>query len=238
MSKFLKKIKDSLINIFHRNNKILEENNTKSTFEEFLLKQYGNCKERKKFNIKILFITDTHNCLAYDTETLQQIKNATDYDYCILLGDHSAMDLDVITKIIPKDKLCGVLGNHDSWEKYKEYSIKNIDGQVVEIKGVRIAGSSGSFKYKNSEEYALYTHEESVEIANKMGNADILVTHDKPFIKKEFGDAHDGLKGITQYIYEKHIPLHIHGHLHEESEAILKSGTRSIGIYKAKLIEF
>ena len=231
MMSVVSKIKDSIIKLFSKPKRI-EEN-----FENQLLKHYGECSNNNKFNIKILFITDTHNCLTYDKESLEYLKNITNYDYCILLGDHSADDLYEITNIIPKEKLCGVLGNHDSWEKYKEYDIKNIDGKVIDIKGIRIAGISGSFKYKNSDQYALYTHEESIEIANNMEVADILVSHDKPFTEKQYGDAHDGLKGITQYIYKNHIPLHIHGHLHEESEEILKNGTKSIGVYKVKLIE-
>ena len=50
-------------------------------------------------------------------------------------------------------------------------------------------------------------------------------------------NVHDGLKGITNYIYKNHIPLHIHGHLHEESEEILKNGTKSICLYQIKLLE-
>lgn len=212
------------------------KNNT-DNFENKLYKKYGKCNNMPHFNLKILFVTDTHDCLSYEEDTLNFIKNTNDYDYCILLGDHSATDLQLITQIIPKDKLCGVLGNHDSWDKYKEFSINNIDGKVIDIKGVRIAGISGSYKYKNSSEYALYTHEESIDIACKMETADILVSHDKPYTKKQYGDAHDGLKGVTEYIYKNHIPLHIHGHLHEESEDILKNGTKTICLYKAKILE-
>ena len=68
-----------------------------------LLEEFGQCRELQKYNINILFITDTHNCLPYDKETLEYIQNVKDYDYCILLGDHSADDLYEITKIIPKD---------------------------------------------------------------------------------------------------------------------------------------
>lgn len=121
--------------------------------------------------------------------------------------------------------------------KYEEYSITNINGKVITIDNLRIAGIGGSFKYKNSDRYAMYTHEESIEIADKMEEADILISHDRPFIKDENDNAHDGLKGITKYIYRNHIPLHIHGHLHEESEEILKNGTKSIGLYKVKLLE-
>lgn len=227
------KIRHFIKNNFKNRKKLIE---SAKNYEDKLLNQYGQCKELSKYNLKLLFITDTHNCLTYDKETLEYIKNVKDYDYCILLGDHSAEDLYEITKIIPNEKLCGVLGNHDSWEKYKEYGINNIDGKVIDINGVRIAGISGSFKYKNSDQYALYTHEESIEIANNMQEADIFVSHDKAFTEKQYGDAHDGLKGITHYIYKNKIPLHIHGHLHEESENILKNGTKSICLYKAKLI--
>lgn len=233
MNKILEKIKTNFINLFYNKTKLITEKN----FEDKLLDKYGNCTERNKYNIKILFITDTHNCLTYDSQTLNLIKSVKDYDYCILLGDHSADDLVEILKIVPKDKICGVLGNHDNWEKYEEYSINNIDGKIIEIKGIKIAGISGSYKYKNSEQYALYTHEESIEIANNMEQADILVSHDKPFLQKEYGDAHDGLKGITEYIYKNHISIHIHGHLHEENEQILKNGARSIGVYKVKCLE-
>lgn len=231
MMNLISKIKDNIIKLFSKTKRI-EEN-----FENKLLKQYGECNKNNKLNIKILFIADTHNCLSYEKETLDQIKSIIEYDYCILLGDHSVDDLYEITKIIPKSKICGILGNHDGWEKYKEYDIENINGKVININGIKIAGISGSFKYKNSDQYALYTHEESIEIANNMEVADILVSHDKPFTEKQYGDAHDGLKGITQYIYKNHIPLHIHGHIHEESEEILKNGTKSIGVYKVKILE-
>lgn len=207
------------------------------SFENQLLKKYGNAKELKRYNLKILFIADTHNCLKNDNEVLNYIKEQNNYDYCILLGDHSASDLEEILKIIPLNKICGVLGNHDSWEKYNNYGIDNINGNIININGVKIAGIGGSFKYKNTEDYVLYTHEESIEIANKMEEADILVTHDKAFTEDNHNPTHDGLKGITEYIYKNHIALHIHGHLHEENEQILKNGTKSICLYMAKIIE-
>lgn len=215
-------------------NKMLGKNNS---YESQLLKKYGRSNKFKKYGLKILFIADTHNCLNSNSEVLQYIKNQLDYNYCILLGDHSGNDLAEILKVVPHDKICGILGNHDSWQKYEQYGINNINGKVLNINGVRIAGIGGSYKYKNSIEYALYTHEESIELADKLEDADILVTHDKPFIEDKHNPVHDGLKGITKYIYKNHIPLHIHGHLHEENEQILKNGTKSICVYMAKLIE-
>ena len=139
----------------------------RKNYEESLYKKYGNANKLQKYNLRLLFITDTHNCLRNNNEVLNYIKKQNDYDYCILLGDHSSSDIEEILNIIPLNKICGVLGNHDSWEKYNNYGINNINGKIINIKGIRIAGIGGSFKYKNINEYALYTHEESVQILHK-----------------------------------------------------------------------
>ena len=209
----------------------------KKNYEDILYKKYGTANKIQRYNLKLLFIADTHNCLKDGNEILKYIQEQKDYDYCILLGDHSASDIEEILKVIPLNKICGILGNHDSWNKYDIYGITNISGKVIDIKGIRIAGISGGHKYKNSNEYVLYTHEESIQIANNIEKADILITHDKPFIQDNHNSAHDGLKGITEYIYKNHIALHIHGHLHENKEEILRNGTKSICLYMAKLLE-
>lgn len=206
-------------------------------YEESLLYEYGKAAQYNGFNLKILFIADTHNCLHGKNEILEYIKNNKDYDCCILLGDHSSEDLSKILQIVPIDKIYGVLGNHDSWDKYKQFGISDLNGKVIKIKGAKVAGIGGSFKYKNVSDYVLYTHEESVKIAENMRNADILVTHDIPYLNDNHNPAHDGLKGITKYIYKNHVPIHIHGHLHEDSKKVLKNGTISIGVYITKIIE-
>lgn len=210
--------------------------NINKTFEDKLLKEYGKANELKKYNLKILFIADTHDCLRNDMESIELLKNSH-YDYCILLGDHSTNDIDIILENVPLEKIYGVLGNHDGWEKYSAYGIKDINGKVINVNGVKIAGLSGSYNYKNSKDYALYSHEESLEIANKMETADIFISHDKPFIDDNHNPAHDGLKGVTEYIYRNHIPLHIHGHIHIPNEEILKNGTKSICLYNINLLE-
>lgn len=204
-------------------------------YELSLLKKYGRCNEIKKYGISILFITDTHNCLS-NSETY--LKNIKDYDYniCITLGDISGNDFDIIKKYVPTDKLYGIVGNHDSLDALEQNGITNINGQVVECKGVKIAAIMGSNKYKNGD-YGMLTQEECLELAQNMKSADILVSHDKAYIWDRHDNVHDGLKGITDYIYRNHIPLHIHGHLHEEYEETLKNGTKSICLYQIKLLE-
>lgn len=113
---------------------------SKKPFEDSLLQKYSYCNKLKKYNVKILFITDTHDCLTYEKDTLEFIKSIKEYDACILLGDHSAKDLEEILKIVPNNKIYGVLGNHDSWDKYEVHNINNINGKVVDIKGMKVAG--------------------------------------------------------------------------------------------------
>lgn len=238
MNKLFEKIKKLINVILIKNNKRLKSDEKQELiYEDNLYAEYGECEKLKKGNLKILFIADTHDSLKYDDEIKEYIKNAKNYDACILLGDLSSDDLYEILQIVPKEKIYGVLGNHDGWDRFDKYNINNIHGKIIEINGYKIAGFGGSFKYKDSNEYVMYSHEDSIKIADTIEKSDILISHDKTFTKNEFGKSHDGLKGITKYIYKNHISLHIHGHLHEEKEDIFKNGTKSICLYKAKIID-
>lgn len=217
---------------------IEKENNIGEQYENDLYIQYGDCKEYMPFGINILFITDTHNCLAYTDKYLNYLKSfkITDYDICLILGDVSGLDIDAIKNIIPKEKLFGIVGNHDSIDSLEVNNITNIHGKVIECRGVRIAAIMGSNRYKQGD-YGMITQEESIEVAKSMENADILVSHDKAYIWDKNDKVHDGLKGITYYLYKNHVPIHIHGHLHEEYEELLKNGTKSIGLFQIKLLQ-
>ncbi len=255
--KWYKKLIDSVKKIFcKKNNKLIngeckqiemkqnkftiqeKYKNKGEIFEEELFKKYGECRKKVLHGLRILFITDTHNCLTYTDKYINYLKkiHQEDYDICIILGDITGLDFDAIKAIIPNDRLYGIIGNHDSINSLEMNNIKNINGQVIECKGVKIAGIMGSNRYKNGD-YGMMTQEECLELAKKMEYADILVSHDKAYIYDRNDNVHDGLKGITEYIYKNHIPLHIHGHLHEEMEEILKNGTQSIGLYIIKLME-
>ncbi len=228
--------------LFGKKTNHIEENvksvNEAEEFENKLLEKYGNCKLYQNFNLRLLFITDTHNCLAYKDKYLNYLKsiNSSDYDICLLLGDFSGLDLYEIKNIIPNEKMYGIVGNHDSIDLLEKNGIKNINGNVITYKGIKIAAIMGSNRYKEGN-YGMQTQEESLELAEKMEEADILISHDRAYIYDSKDNVHDGLKGITDYIYKNHVPIHIHGHFHEEMEEILKNGTKSIGLYQIKLLE-
>ena len=229
---------DKLKKLFSNSKKEIASdfNDTKQeniNYEDELLQQFGTNPTSNFNHINILIITDTHNCLYYDKESIEKIKNAQ-YDICLLLGDVTNSDIYEILKIVPYDKIYGLLGNHDELDRFEESKIRNLNGQVITVNNVRIAGLQGSHRYKMGD-YGMYSHEESIEIADKIPEADILVSHDRPFIADNNDNVHDGLKGVTYYCYKNHTKLEIHGHLHEETE-ILKNGTRVLGKYKVDIL--
>ena len=170
-------IKNNFFHFDEHTKKIVDNTNIGELYEKNLYIQFGNCKEYTSYGINILFITDTHNCLAYSDKYLNYIKSlkATDYDICLILGDVSSLDIDAIKSIIPKEKLFGIAGNHDSINIMDANNITNIHGKVIECKGIKIAAMMGSNRYKQGD-YGMITQDESIQIAKSMETADILVT--------------------------------------------------------------
>ena len=82
-----------------------------------------------------------------------------------------------------------------------------------------------------------FTHQESIDFLKNLDEVDILLSHDRPFLIDYKDSVHDGLKGITKYLYEKRVPYNIHGHLHKNEENELINGTKVIGVYGCELIE-
>lgn len=224
-----------MLNFFKRLFKCKENKIQSISYEDELLQRFGKNENLPTNHVRLLIITDTHNCLYYDQESVEKIKNAK-YDVCLILGDISNSDIIEILKFVPYDKIYGLLGNHDGLDRFEESKIRSLNGKVITVNNVRIAGLQGSHRYKTGD-YGMHTHEESIQIADEMPPADILVSHDRPFIKDNNDNVHDGLKGVTYYCYKNHVKFEIHGHLHEESEEILKNGTRVLGKYKVDVVE-
>lgn len=202
-------------------------------YEESIYKQV-NVKPLKK-NIRLLVISDTHGDLAL-SKTLKNDIIDKEFDLCCVLGDIHDYDYRLILDYIPKDKIVALLGNHDRFDLLKTYDLKDLNGKVVEVNGVKIGGIQGSFKYKD-QEFPSFTHEQSIEFMEKMPYVDILLSHDKPFTYDYKDGAHDGLKGITMFLYDRQVPINIHGHLHTSDLKTLKNGTQVKGVYEVELLD-
>ena len=241
-----------LLNIFKRKGKVVDPtsyyNNLLSTKkenlygfdkkyadqEEYLYNMYGKCNALQN-SIKLIVISDTHNCLNYE-EFGNFIKEHSDFDLCLLLGDHNSNDIEIILKYISKEKIYGLLGNHD-FDYISSYGINNLNGRVININGVKLLGIQGSFKYKPSD-FPSFTQQDSIEFLNNKESVDILISHDNRFDSSMIGNpAHQGLFGITYYIFKNKVPYHIHGHIHNPYKKTMINGTQELSVYMYEYIE-
>ena len=185
-------------------------------------------------NLTILVIADTHGDLAFNKQMQKKLKKFK-FDLCCVLGDIGD-DYKIILDYVPKDKIVAILGNHDRFSLLDEYGLYNYNGKIVNINGIRIGAIEGSFKYKD-ETFPSFTHKESINFLEKMSDVDILLSHDKPFTINNNIPAHDGLKGITKYLYERKVPINIHGHIHKSYLKTLKNGTQVKSVYGIEVIK-
>ena len=211
----------------------IESNNTKIN-EKKLLKKYGECRKLQG-HINLLVIADTHGLLYYQKESIEFLRNATGYDLCCALGDITYDDYEIILKYIPKEKIVALLGNHDDMDILKHYGLEDLNGKIITIRGIRIGGIHGSYRYK-TKDFPSFTHAESIEFLNKMQEVDILLSHAGPFVNDDFDPIHKGLKGITEYLYKNRVPYNIHGHNHRNEDSFLKNGTKVMERYFIEII--
>lgn len=197
-------------------------------YNKYATKLYKKAKKARAFkdHYRILVISDLHGLLDkhYD------IDQVDDY---FILGDLSSSDIRILSEFIPMDRAYYLHGNHDSYNQYTRGI--NLHGKVYGD-DIKIAGIEGSHRYKNS--FApLYTQEQSIDIANNLHEADILFTHDRAFIKNNNDDAHCGMIGISKYLCDNRVPIHIHGHIHKNCIEELPNGTKSISIRGIAIVD-
>lgn len=206
-------------------------------YAAYLAEQAQPCKQITE-TISILAIADTHN-MSLGDDLLRFIDSRVDEaDVVAFIGDISVGSLEKIMFIIDGRKSgIGVLGNHDEWDLYDDTDVHKIDSNIYVNGGFKITGMNGSIKYKNAD-FPCYTHNESIERANTMPSADIIISHDTPYIADRGGlTNHKGLMGVLKYIYDNRVPVNIHGHLHNDEELVLPNGCHSIGVYLAALVK-
>ena len=203
-----------------------------------LLRQSAEPARQLRLGLRLLVIADTHNDLAFRDTLTPFLERAGAYDLCLLIGDITQYDLKLILRLIPREKIAAVLGNHDEPDLLWANRITDLHGKVREILGVRIAGIEGAFRYKDGA-YPMMTQYESLELAMNMPrDADLLVTHDGAFNPATgISQARRGLIGISQYLCKSRVPFHIHGHLHRDYRAQYLNGAQEISVYPFAVLE-
>lgn len=219
-----------------QSNYFAENDNYIDSYEDTLISASGRVtKHIHDFSdLKILIIADLHGHFRDHRRKLENISE-TDYDLCFLLGDNTKSDIEGILKYVSLEKIIGVLGNHDERYYYDMFGITDINGKVVEYKGVKLTGIEGCVAYKSTMP-GFNSQEESLSFADRIPAANILLSHSNPFLSGYTDDIHDGLMGVTKYLYKNQVSLCIHGHVHENKKYALQNGTTVLSCYGVQLI--
>lgn len=179
-------------------------------------------------SIRILVFTDLH---AFNKELIDRAFEST-YDMCVVLGDIPEDALRYIKEHVGSRFLLGVVGNHDDWDVLNRVGIQDMNGVVSGYNYTSIAGIGGSSLYKRSPN-AMMSQEECINIAEAMPPAHILISHDSPWHMFGEDDAHCGFKGITKYLEDDKVKLHICGHHH-----ICKAEGKTVCVYGAAVVHY
>ena len=197
--------------------------------------------QQRMLGINILAFADTHYEFTKRGIIESLYQEYGEPDIVMLLGDHHPNFIDLLLQYYPENIIVGVLGNHDLKSLYRDFGLKELHGNVVNINGITIAGISGSHKYKCSDNYLLLSQDESLKICEvllKQAHADILISHDKAFLKEDYDVAHCGIVGITKYIFSEKAPIvHIHGHLHRSYKQNYSNGTKEISVFGVEYLK-
>ncbi len=146
-----------------------------------------------------------------------------------------------------------VLGNHDPSHS-KEYpeGCTPLDGRVVDIGGVTVAGLSGSRVYSHGpNQYAeRQMRLKAWELSGRIWRRRLLgrpaprvfVTHAPPFGLGDREDrAHVGFESFVGLIDRHRPPLWLHGHIHlygpNDRRVAGRGGTRVVNVYGHRILD-
>lgn len=157
------------------------------------------------------------------------------FDLVVSCGDLTPTYLDCVATMA-NAPLCYVRGNHDTaYEGDPHLGGIDLDGRVLEVAGLRIAGLEGSVRYR--EGIVGYTEGEMRRKAVALGlraaltgGVDVLVTHAPPRGHGDIDDLpHRGFECLNGLLGWVRPTLMLHGHVHLDYGLIGRSRTHPSG---------
>lgn len=167
--------------------------------------------------MKILLIADEESKFLWDFYQPDKLRGV---DLIISCGDLKQEYLEFLVTMASKPLLY-VHGNHDTgYEKYPPEGCDCLDDQIINYKGLRIAGLGGCVRYNQgtfqyTEKEMAYRVKRLRSGIKRMKGVDLLITHAPP---KGCGDApdraHQGFSSFLPLLDEWKPRYLIHGHVH------------------------
>jgi hypothetical protein len=191
----------------------------------------------QKLGLKLLVFTDPEEIFEiYEEEIQQLIKDNSDFDLCVLIGESSNLELKWLLQFMPKEKIIAVTKNgSSSSSKYKENGICDISYSMYHKEGVEIHGLS-SFYYGRKIEFCTEQFHSFALRLSPFKSIDVFVSYDAALLKNENKKERAGIIGITDYIYSNKVQYHIHKGS-ETYERQYDNGTKDISVNKFVCVE-
>lgn len=186
--------------------------------------------------MRVLAISDVIVEALY-SPAIREIAN--DIEFVVSCGDLPSAYLEFIVSMIDKP-LYYVMGNHGArgGERPEPEGCINLDEQVVNHKGLILAGLEGSMRYNNAPRYQyteramrrkMLTLERRLWLNRlKQGRfLDVLVTHSPPYGIHDGHDlTHTGFKSFLGFIDRYHPEYVLHGHTHLYDNRAVRQSVR------------
>ncbi len=201
--------------------------------------------------MRVLAVSDQVNEQLYGPAVMQV---ACDVDLVLSCGDLPSDYLEYILSTL-NVPLLYVMGNHGGagGDKPEPEGAENIDGRLVESKGLWIAGLEGSMRYNNRPLYQYTETQMRAKIArlspalmlNRLQSGrylDILITHAPPFGIHDGTDLpHHGFKSLVWFIdhYQPRYVIHGHMHVYDNREPVVtqRGKTTIVNTYGYRILD-
>lgn len=215
MFDFLKKNREIKEKINDFKSSLLVDTESSDKFldqDQTMFELFGDAQKISE-KINIIIVCDTNGNLDELSFADYAYRNKN-YDACILLGNVGVNDVKIVKKYIPNNKLYSTQVFDD---------VKNIDGNIFKIKGVKILVVGKK----------QFTQEESIKFYDALPKAEVLLSYDNRYINSK----EPGFFGINYYLYKNNVPYYVHGNIFSHYKDNLKNGTIIIGTFEFEYLE-
>ncbi len=174
-------------------------------------------------SLRVLAISDVEERSLYDFFCPEDWRDRV--DLVVSCGDLNHAYLEFLVSVL-NVPLLYVAGNHDTgYRKHPPEGCDDIDGRVVVVKGVRIAGLAGCLRYNAGPEEYQYTERQTDWRVRRLDwkmhrsrGVDIMVSHAAPLFDDATRDApdpaHRGSLAYRRLLLHQRPALWLHGHNH------------------------
>lgn len=205
-------------------------------------------------SLRILAISDVEERSLYDFFRPEDWRDRVDLVISCGDLDHAYLEFLVTVLNVP---LFYVAGNHDvAYRQHPPEGCENIDGRIVVVNGIRVAGLDGCLRYNaGCKEYQYSEREMDWRVrrldwkVRRNGGVDIMVSHAAPYFNDPSRDApdpaHRGSVAYRRLLLERRPALWLHGHNHLLSNWIPRVAdidgvtvANAYGHYEADVVRF